>query len=195
MDTVAIEFACRNWNLRSTDIMQGVVFGLMNTSEDLITRFDYDEYFGTAINRFCAQALINHPLTVYGLGKQTRGWLPLQDSIQCLTIAVKKPPKEGEYRTLNQFDEVYSVSELAENVKNIGEELDLKVEIENIENPRVEAEEHYYNPDHEKLKKLGFKPTHPLQKELKLMLSDLIKYKGRIEEKRDRIKPTVMWRA
>jgi nucleoside-diphosphate-sugar epimerase len=106
-DTNNIIFACKNWNLRSTDIMQGVVFGVKVTEEETereLTRFDYDQYFGTVINRFCAQAIIEHPLTVYGSGHQERGFLPLKDSIQCLTIAIENPPELGEYRTFNQFE-------------------------------------------------------------------------------------------
>ncbi|HIE55003.1 MAG TPA: NAD-dependent epimerase/dehydratase family protein, partial [Chromatiaceae bacterium] len=120
-DSHNIMFACKIWGLRSTDIMQGVVFGTrideMGDDERLLTRFDFDQCFGTAVNRFCAQAVIGHPLTPYGRGHQRRGFLPLRDSMQCLTLAIENPPKEGEYRVFNQFEEVYDIYELAEKVK------------------------------------------------------------------------------
>jgi len=196
-DSHNIMFACKIWGLRSTDIMQGVVHGIVTddmTDDRLLTRFDFDEVWGTALNRFCAQAVIGHELTPYGKGGQTRGYIALRDSMQCLTIAVENPPDEGEYRVFNQFDECYSVNELAEHVVKVAGKLGIEARIWHIENPRVEAEEHYYNPDHENLRKLGFKPTHTLDEELEITLSTLMRFKERIEAKRDRILPTIYWR-
>jgi UDP-sulfoquinovose synthase len=196
-DSHNIMLACKIWGLRSTDIMQGVVFGTrideMGDDERLLTRFDFDECFGTAINRYCTEAVIGHPLSPFGIGRQTRGFLPLRDSMQCLTITINNPPKESEYRTFNQFEEIYSVGELAEKVKKVGDEFDLNVEIANIENPRIEMEEHYYNPDHRHLLHLGYQPTHDVEQEMRIMIKDLIKYKDRIEQKRDLLVPEVRW--
>ncbi len=196
-DTHNVMFACKIWGLRSTDIMQGVVFGTrideMGDDERLLTRVDFDQCFGTAINRYCAQAVIGHPVTPYGRGQQKRGFLPLRDSMQCLTIAITHPPKEGEYRVFNQFEEVYSVTELAERVKRVGAEVGLQVEIANIENPRMEMEEHYYNPDHRHLLDLGYQPTHDVEQELRIMLTDLLKYRKRIEEKKAALMPDIRW--
>jgi len=199
-DSHNIRFACKIWGLRSTDIMQGVLYGvvtdemLLEGSADydqtLMTRFDFDEYFGTALNRFMAQAVIGFPLTVYGKGYQKRGYLALRDAIQCLTIALEKPPEEGKYRVWNQFDECYTVLELADKVKQVGKEFGLDVTIHNISNPRVEAEEHYYNPDRQHLPDHGFKPTYTLEDELRIMFPILIKNRRRIEERKDRILPT-----
>jgi nucleoside-diphosphate-sugar epimerase len=191
-------FACKLWGLRSTDIMQGVVYGTRIkeiTEERLHTRFDFDEVFGTAINRFCAQAVIGHPLTVYGKGGQTRGFLALEDSIQCMSLLLDNPPETGEYNVVNQFDEQYQVSELAERVKRIGDKKGLQVQIERIENPRVEKEEHYYNADHEKLKKLGFKPTRHIDDQIGMMLDDLSANKQRILEKKNAIVQSLKWRG
>jgi len=196
-DTYNIIFACKIWNLRSTDIMQGVVHGVITdeiTHSDLLTRFDFDEVWGTALNRFCAQAVIGHKLTPYGKGGQTRGYIALRDSIQCMTIAAENPPKEGEYRTFNQLSECYSVNDLAEHVVNVYEEFGGSAEIWNIENPRMEAEEHYYNPIVENLPNLGFKPTHSLDDELRITLPVLMKYRHRIEAKSNHIMPTIKWR-
>ena len=206
-DTLNIMFACKIWELRSTDIQQGVVQGIVTNemlchvgclekryNEDLLTRFDFDEVWGTALNRFCAQAVIGHKLTPYGKGGQTRGYIALRDSIQCMTIALENPPEKGEYRTFNQFSECYSVNELAEHVVNVYEELGGSAEVWNIENPRVEAEEHYYNPDCNHLRDLGFKPTHTLDDELRITLPKLMEYKKRIEEKSKHIMPTIKWR-
>lgn len=206
-DTHNIMFACKIWGLRSTDIMQGVVHGVITNDMDrysdclekecdpsLMTRFDFDEYWGTCLNRFCAQAIIGHDLTPYGKGGQKRGYIALRDSMQCLNIAVENPPEKGEYRVFNQFDECYTVNELAEHVVKVSGEMGIETDIWPIENPRIESEEHYYNPDHESLGKLGFKPTHTLDEELRITLSTLRKYEKRIEAKRDRILPTTHWR-
>jgi UDP-sulfoquinovose synthase len=177
--------------------MQGVVFGTrideMGEDERLLTRFDFDECFGTAINRYCAEAVIGHPISLFGAGKQKRGFLPLRDSMQCLTIAINNPPEEGQYRTFNQFEEIYLLSELAEKVKKVGNEFGLNVDVENIENPRIEMEEHYYKPDHQNLLDLGYKPTRDMENEIRIMIRDLIKYKDRIMEKRDVLIPQIRW--
>lgn len=196
-DSHNITFACKIWGLRSTDIMQGVVFGTrideMGDDERLLTRFDFDQCFGTALNRYCAEAVIGHPLSPFGAGQQKRGFLPLRDSMQCLTIAITNPPKEGEYRVFNQFEEVYSVTELAEKVKRVGEEFGLNIVISNLENPRKEMEEHYYHPDHKHLLDLGYKPTHDVEQELRIIFKDLLKYRNRIEEKKDVLIPDIRW--
>jgi len=194
-DTNNIIFACKTWNLRSTDIMQGIVFGVKVTGEESereLTRFDYDQYFGTVINRFCTQAIIEHPLTVYGSGKQTRGFLPLKDSIQCLTLTIENPPKIGEYRVFNQFENTYMIKGLAELVAKAAQELGLNVEISHLDNPREEKEEHYYYPSHQKLFDLGYKPTGDIYREILNLLEDIIPYKDRVIKKV--IMPTTKWR-
>lgn len=195
-DTWNLMFANKIWGIRATDVMQGVVHGL-NTpqmiNDDLLTRFDFDEVFGTAINRFCAQAVIGHELTPYGKGGQTRGYLALRDSMQCFTLAIENPPKEREYRVFNQFEETYSVNDLAERVSEVAKEFDLDGKIWNITNPRLEAEEHYYNPDIQHLPNIGFKPTYTLEEELRITIPKLIEYKDRIEAKRSSIDPKIKW--
>lgn len=196
-DSNNVMMACRLWGLRSTDIMQGVVFGTrideMGDDERLATRFDFDQCFGTAINRYCAQAVIGHPLSPYGLGHQLRGFLPLRDSMQCMTLAIENPPKEGECRVFNQFEEVYDISELAQKVKKVADGMGLKVEVKNVENPRNEKERHYYNPDHKHLLDLGYKPSHDIETEMKVMLTDLMKYRDRIEARREALVPDIRW--
>ncbi|TFH19343.1 NAD-dependent epimerase/dehydratase family protein [Candidatus Bathyarchaeota archaeon] len=197
-DTWNLMFANKIWGIRATDVMQGVVHGL-NTpqmvNDDLLTRYDFDEVFGTAINRFCAQAVVGHELTPYGKGGQTRGYLALRDSMQCFTIAIENPPKEREYRVFNQFEETYSVNELAERVSKVAQEYGLESKIWNIPNPRIEAEEHYYKPDMVHLPKLGFKPVHTLEEELHITIPKLIEHKNRIEAKRAAIDPKINWNA
>ena len=193
-----IMFACRVYGLRATDIMQGVVFGTrieqMGDDDRLLTRLDFDQAFGTAVNRFCCQAVIGHPLTPFGKGHQRRGFLPLRDSMQCLTLVLENPPKApGEYRVFNQFEEVYDVTELACKVRKVAEELGLAVEIRNLENPRKELEEHYYKPDHQHLFDLGYQPTHDVEAEMRIMLRDLVRYRGRIEARKDVLIPDVRW--
>lgn len=192
-DTHNIEFACRNWRLRSTDIMQGVVYGLLPELDCPLTRFDYDECFGTVINRFCVQAIAGMPLSVYGSGNQTRGLIHLVDSIKCIQIALDNPPKIGEYRTFNQFSNQYSVEFLAHIVEDEAYKLGIyNTVIEYLHNPRVEAEEHYYKPIHQNLYDLGYVPNTDIHSNIKGLLSQLIQYKDRIIRKV--IQPTIEWR-
>ncbi|HEX2235154.1 MAG TPA: NAD-dependent epimerase/dehydratase family protein [Actinomycetota bacterium] len=161
-DSNNIMFVCRAWGLRSTDLNQGVVYGV-HTDEtalhpDLATRFDYDDVWGTVLNRYCVQAAINHPLTVYGKGGQTRGFLDIRDTLQCVELAIANPADIGEYRVFNQFTEQFTVLELAEKVAEAARKLGWEPMIENVHNPRVEAEEHYYNAKHTRLLDLGLQP-------------------------------------
>jgi len=192
-----IMFACKLWGLRTTDIMQGVVFGThideMLGDERLRTRLDFDQAFGTVINRFCCQAVIGHPLTPYGKGYQRRGFLPLRDSMQCLTLALLNPAQPGEYRVLNQFEEVYDVTELAIKVQAEARRLGLEVTVRNLENPRTELEEHYYQPDHQRLFDLGYKPTREVGAEIRTMLEELLVHRDRIEARREILIPDVWW--
>lgn len=196
-DSNNIMMACRLWGLRSTDVMQGVVYGTrineMGEDERLLTRFDFDQCFGTAINRFCAMAVAEMPITPYGKGHQKRGFLPLKDSMQCLTIAIENPPTKGEYRVFNQFEEVYDITELAMKVKKAASSVGLEVEVRNVENPRHEMEEHYYNPDRKKLIDLGYKPSLDMDAELKIMLKDLLRYKERIISRLHALVPDIWW--
>ena len=191
-DTHNIHFACRNWKLRSTDIMQGVVFGLNDSDKvEELTRFDYDECFGTVINRFCAQVIIGQPLTVYGTGYQTRGFLTLNDSIQCITLAIENPPSIGEYRTLNQFENTYTVLELSNIVRRGAYNAGVSIKMEHIDNPRKEAESHYYNPTHQKLFDLGYVPTTDISSEIAKLLQQLLPFRNRIRE--EVILPKISW--
>ena len=196
-DSNNVMFACKIWGLCSTDVMQGVVFGTrideMGDDERLLTRLDFDQAFGTAVNRFCCQAVIGQPLTPFGKGRQKRGFLPLRDSMQCLTIAVENSPQSGEYRVFNQFQEVYDITELAEKVARVGNNIGLDVKIQNIENPRQELEEHYYNPDHQHLLDLGYQPTHDVDAEMNIMIEDLVKYRDRIEAHQASLIPDIRW--
>lgn len=196
-DTNNTMFACKTWGLCATDIMQGVVFGTrvdeMGDDPRLLSRLDFDQCFGTAINRFACQAVIGHPLTVYGVGGQTRGFLPMRDSMQCLTLAIENPPLAGEYRVFNQFEECYTIDELAEKVKQAAGEVGIEAEIQHFDNPRTEREQHYYNPDRQHLIDLGYQPTHDVVAEVRIMLQDLIPHRERILEKRAILIPDIRW--
>lgn len=190
-------FACRVFGLRATDVMQGVVFGTrideMGDDPRLRTRLDFDQCFGTTINRFCCQAVIGHPLTIYGRGGQKRGYLPLRDVMQCVQLILENPPAAGEYRVINQFDECYSVRELAEIVAGVGAELGLNPCAQHYDNPRMEQESHRYQPDREKLLALGYRPHHDVRGELRLMLADLTEQRARIAAKRELLVPDIRW--
>jgi UDP-sulfoquinovose synthase len=194
-DSTNIHFACRTWGLRATDLNQGVVYGVETdeTARDgrLITRFDYDEIFGTVLNRFCLQAVIGHPLTVYGTGGQTRGFLNIRDTLQCVELAVENPADAGEFRVFNQFTEQFSVLELAELVKAAAEHLGYSVEIQHCDNPRVEKEEHYYNAIHTKLLDLGLQPTLLGEELVESMIHAIERCKGHVIERS--IDPHTRW--
>jgi UDP-sulfoquinovose synthase len=195
-DSHNIHFACRVWGLRSTDLNQGVVYGIETdeTALDglLATRFDYDEVFGTALNRFCLQAVIGHPLTAYGEGGQTRGYLNIVDTLRCVELATLNPPAAGEYRVFNQFTEQFSIMELAEKVRDAGAQHGLDVRIEHLENPRVELEDHYYNPRHTKLLDLGLEPHLLSDTLIESMFATIGRYRERVIL--DHILPSTRWR-
>ena len=194
-DSHNILFVCRAWKLRSTDLNQGVVYGMetdeTGLDERLATSFHYDEVFGTALNRFCVQAVAGIPLTVYGRGGQTRGFLNIRDTLRCVELSLLNPPQAGEYRVFNQFTETFSVLELAQMVKAQSEKLGLKVQINHLKNPRVEAEQHYYNPKHTKLIELGLQPRLLSDELLQSMVKRVQEHAHRI--KRDIILPQVTW--
>jgi len=186
MDTDLMWFGCRMWGLKVTDLMQGPVYG-METEESKIddrlkTIFNYDELFGTIVNRFITQAVIDYPLTVYGKGGQTRGYLNIKDTLQCVHTAEKNPAKSGELNIFNQIMETFTVNQLAELTQESGRELGYDVQIENIENPRVELEEHYYNPSYQGLIELGVKPHFLTKDRMKEMFEIVAEYKTSIRE-------------
>lgn len=197
-DTHNIEMACRIWGLCSTDVMQGVVYGTWTPGargdEDRWTRFDVDECFGTIVNRFVAQAIIDQPLTVYGAGGQTRGFLPLRESLECLTIALENPPEPGEYRTFNQFASTYSAQSLAGIVRTAVGLLGINVEVSTIPNPRIEQESHEYEPDHERLEQLGYCPSLTMTEDIKAMFQALTPHRDRIEQVKAVLLPRIGWK-
>ena len=196
-DSHNIHFACRVWGLRATDLNQGVVYGVLTEEtgmdEVLINRLDYDGVFGTALNRFCVQAAVGHPLTVYGKGGQTRGFLDIRDTVRCVELAIANPPEPGQFRVMNQFTEQFSVEQLALMVQKAGAAMGLKVEINYLENPRVELEEHYYNAKNTKLLDLGLQPHYLSDSLLDSLLNFALKYKDRVDVRQ--ILPKVKWKG
>jgi len=194
-DSHNIQFACRIWGLRATDLNQGVVYGVLTEEtgmdELLINRLDYDGVFGTALNRFCVQAAIAHPLTVYGTGGQTRSFLDIRDTVRCVELALANPAGVGEFRVFNQFTEQFSVGDLAQMVQKAGSALGLKIEINHIENPRVEKEEHYFNAKNTKLLDLGLQPHYLSDSLLDSLLNFAVKYQNRVDH--SQILPKVSW--
>jgi UDP-sulfoquinovose synthase len=196
LDTDLLWFYVRLYGLRVTDLMQGPVYGISTDEADLdpqlMPNFHYDDIFGTVVNRFLAQAVAGVPLTVYGKGGQVRGYLNLRDTLQCLALAAANPAAKGELRILNQFTETFSVNELAERVRRVASGMGLPAEIQHIENPRKELEDHYYNPAHRGLLDMGLKP-HPMTDEVVAdMLERVSAHRDRIVA--DRILPRVRWR-
>lgn len=195
-DSHNIQFACRIWGLRATDLNQGVVYGVLTEEtgmdELLINRLDYDGVFGTALNRFCIQAAIGHPLTVYGKGGQTRGFLDIRDTVRCIELAINYPAEAGEFRVFNQFTEQFSVGDLALMVQNAGNAIGLKVEIDHLDNPRIEKEEHYFNAKNTKLLDLGLVPHYLSDSLIDSLLNFAVKYHNRVNH--GEILPKVTWK-
>ena len=186
MDTDLMWFGVRMWNLRITDLMQGPVYGI-ETDESVIddrlkTLFNYDEIFGTVVNRFITQAVVGYPLTVYGKGGQTRGYLNIKDTLQCVDKSVRTSAKTGELRIFNQIMETFSVLELAEMTQKVGKKLGFDVEIKSLENPRKEAEEHYYNPAYNGLLDIGVEPHYLTEEVIKGMFKVVLNYKSNIRK-------------
>jgi UDP-sulfoquinovose synthase len=196
-DSHNIMFACRIWGMRATDLNQGVVYGIetdeSNLDDRLLTRFDYDECFGTYLNRFAVQAVLGMPLTVYGKGSQTRGMLNIRDTLACVELAMLNPANPGKMRVFNQFTESFSVLDVAKMVQTAGAALGMDVQIAHYENPRVEFEEHYYNPKHSALLDLGLKPHFLGDTLVESMINRVQQFKDRIIE--SAIEPRIRWSA
>jgi UDP-sulfoquinovose synthase len=192
-DSHNIEFGCRIWGLRATDLNQGVVYGVdteqTRLDPRLATRFDYDGVFGTVLNRMTIQAVLGHPLTVYGNGSQTRGMINLVDTVECIRLASEFPAERGEFRVFNQITESKSVREIAQ---TIADAFPGEVAIEQVENPRVEQEDHYYEVKHTALVELGLKPTLLSSALIDHMFDVVEQYKDRVDLAA--IMPTVNWR-
>jgi Nucleoside-diphosphate-sugar epimerases len=195
-DSHNIHFACRVWGLRATDLNQGVVYGIHTDETELddrlLTRFDYDEIFGTALNRFCVQAVVGHPISVYGKGHQTRGFLNIRDTIQCIELATRTPAASGEMRVFNQFTELFTVMQLADEVVTAARHLGYNAVLEHVDNPRFELEEHYYNPKHTGLLDLGLKPRLLSDELIETVLHTVERFKDRVNPRA--IDPATRWR-
>lgn len=195
-DTYNIDFACRTWGIRATDIQQGVVYGanLPTSTDDIneLTRFDYDECFGTVINRFCVQALLDEPLTIYGKGLHIRSILPIKDSIQCLNLVIDNPVKAGRYRSLNQFGSYYNIRQMANMVVKAAVSMDLNPRVDYVESPRTESLRHEYNVTNENLLRLGYKPSNDDELEITRLMYTIKPYISRAIV--STIPPKTKWR-
>lgn len=196
LDTDLLWFYVRTYGLKVTDLMQGPVYGLStaesDVSKELLPNFHYDDIFGTVVNRFLVQAVAGVPLTVYGGGGQTRGYLNLKDTLQCVELAASNPPDSGDLRILNQLTEIFSVNELADKISLVGNQKGLNVTVKPIDNPRKEAEEHYYNVEHSGLRELGLKPNFMTDQVISDMLDTIIEHKTAIDKRK--IHPRVSWK-
>src|SRR5699024_5559122 len=195
-DSHNITFACKIWGIRATDLNQGIVYGLETdeTKMDpvLTNRLDYDGVFGTALNRFIIQSTIGHDLIVYGKGGQTRGFLNIKDTVRCIEIAAENPADKGEFRVFNQFTEYFSVGELAEKVQKVAQEEGYETTVANLDNPRVEQEEHYFHAENTKLRDLGLEP-HLLDDDvIREIFNTVVNHKDRIIE--ENVMPQVSWK-
>lgn len=195
-DTDMLWFYVRTWGIRVTDLMQGPVYGVSTEEADidrpLMLNFHYDEIFGTVLNRFIVQAVTGLPLTVYGKGSQIRGYLNIKDTMQCVYLSAGQPAGQGELRVFNQVTETFSVNELADKVRAAGKKLGYNVDVRSVENPRIEKEQHYYNPKCTGLLELGLKPHYLTDEVMEGMFRVVEQYKDRIN--RDAIFRGVSWK-
>ncbi|MBA3825215.1 MAG: NAD-dependent epimerase/dehydratase family protein [Ktedonobacterales bacterium] len=195
-DSTNMHLAGRIWGLRSTDLHQGVVYNVQsdetNRDQRLWNRYDYDGVFGTALNRFCSQAALGHPLTVHGAGGQTRGFIDIRDTVRCIELAALNPAERGEMRVYNQFTEQWSVQQLADRVQTVASTLGMETTIDHVANPRVEKEEHYYNAKHTRLVELGLQPHLLTDDTIRDLLVAARDYRDRIIT--DQIAAKVQWK-
>jgi UDP-sulfoquinovose synthase len=196
-DSDQIFFACKTWDLRATDLHQGIVYGARtqetSTSPALMNRFDYDHVYGTALNRFCVQAALGHPLTVYGKGGQTRSFLNIRDTVRCVELAIRNPAMPGEYRVFNQFTEIFSINELALRVAAVATSMRLNPRVENAANPRTEREQHHYRTVNANLLGLGLEPNVLDDQTIAELIVLAQKYRNRVIP--STIRPAIQWRA
>ena len=194
-DSHNIEFACRIWGIRATDLNQGVVYGIETDQtvlqDELRTSFHYDHVFGTVLNRFLVQAVRGLPLTVYGKGGQTRGFLNIRDTLACVELAARNPGQNGEFRVFNQFTEQFTVKQLAEKTVAAGIRAGLAVTIDHLDNPRVELEEHYYNAKNTALTDLGLQPNLLTDGVMDNMLATVRRHVDRVNT--EIITPQIRW--
>ncbi len=190
-------FACQNWKLRVSNLMPGIVYGSRveesESDEQLRSRLDFDQAFGTVVNRFCCQFIAGHPLTPFGDGRQRRPFLSLQDALKAISLAADNPPKPGEYRVLNHFSDTFSITEVALKVSDVAAEFGLQAELAFWENPRTEDNGHDYAAQSEKLLELGYWPDRDFESELRLMFQDLLPHRERIRSRQDAFVPDVHW--
>ena len=195
LDTDLLWFYVRTHGLSVTDLMQGPVYGLQtfetNMPEQLLPNFHYDDIFGTVVNRFLVQAVAEIPLTVYGKGGQTRGYLNLKDTLQCVYLAAKTPSSPGELRIYNQLTETFTVNDIAQRVVSAAKAMGIVATINSVPNPRKEKEEHYYNPEYSGLLQLGLEPNYMTEEVLCEMISNILIHKKNI--KASRVMPRVKW--
>ena len=189
-------FASKVWGLKITDLMQGVLYGLETDEsiEDhrLLSDFYYDSDWGTALNRFVVQMVSGYPITPFGKGKQKRGFLNIKDALQCFDLYIKNPPKQGEYKVVNQLcEQGFTINELAGTVQDIGISMGKWSVIQNIDNPRMENEDHYYHAETNTLDKLKLKKVN-FKKEITNLIEVVEEYKKNIDIKL--IKPTTTWK-
>lgn len=197
-DSANIEFACRIWGLRCTDLNQGFVYGISTKEidldyENLATSFHYDSIFGTVINRFISQLACEMEMTVYGKGTQKRAFLNLIDTINCVKIATKNPPKKGEFRVFNQFTEFCSLNEMADKIKLFAKKNNISAKVKHLTNPRIEEEDHYYNPKNTSLISLGLKPIVFDHNEINKIFQVVKKNINRINL--DSLEPNIKWKS
>ncbi|MGO2110377.1 MAG: NAD-dependent epimerase/dehydratase family protein [Pseudoclavibacter sp.] len=158
LDQLMLAFYAKNDKLRVTDLHQGIVWGTQTDETELdprlVNRFDYDGDYGTVLNRFLVEAAVGHPLTVHGTGGQTRAFIHIQNTVECLRLAVENPPEAGErVRIFNQMTETHRVRDLAKLVASMtGAEIDF------VDNPRNEDAENDLFVANDHLLQLGLTP-------------------------------------
>lgn len=196
--TYLIDFLCRTWELKCTDVQQSVVFGAYTDEIDetkIYSRLDSDEAGGTVINRFIVQALLGMPLTIYGEGKHQRGFISLNDSVQALMIAIENEAERGHAQVWNQLSEWHSMNDIAKMVQKVGETRGMKIETQNIPSPRTEyTGNHYYKYTTEKLASFGYRPTRTIEQEIEYVFDVLERDGNGLDKLKNVVIPKIKWR-
>ena len=191
LDQLLFQFYAKNDGLRVTDLHQGIVWGT-HTAEtrlhpQLINRFDYDGDYGTVLNRFLIQAAIGHPLTVHGVGGQTRAFIHIQDSVRCIELALQNPPKRGDkVKIFNQMTETHRVRDLAEMIATM-----TGARVAYLPNPRKEAAENDLVVKNDGFLALGLDPITLEQGLLSEVIDVAKKFAYRVD--RSRIPAVSAW--
>lgn len=194
-DAGNLRLASGQWGQPISDLRTAIVYGTETeeTRESgLSTRFDFDYYFGTVVNRFCAQAVAGYPITVYGKGEQRKPMISLEDTVESIARLVEKGHSGDGVEVYNQTTRPVAIVELAETIEKVATDLGLDTEVKHYDNPRDEKEDHKMEVETEKFTDLLGEQNVTVEEGIRDILKTLKSEKDRIESHEDRFLPGVL---